>query len=136
MATNSLTQFGGARRRLFQVLVLVAAAGVIGAGHSKTLPVYDEDDDDGRDPSQIVQRPTVEAAFPLESYGPGMAARLFITDTARRVTVQILHAGPEHEVVRANDAMAGVPVTAKRLIGRVSGRRIVRIRLGDWPSGV
>jgi hypothetical protein len=136
MATNSLTQFGGARRRLFQVLVLVAAAGVIGAGHSKTLPVYGEDEDDGRDPSQVVQRPTVTAAFPLESYGPDMVARLFITDTARSVSVQILHAGPEHDVVRANDAMAGIPVTAKRSIGRVSGRRILKIRLGNWPSGV
>jgi hypothetical protein len=123
MPTNSHTTFGGARRRSFQVLVLVAAAGLIGAGHSKTLPVYDEDADDGRDPAQVVQRPTVEAAFPLESYGPNMVARLFITDTARRVTVQILRAGPEHEVVRANDQMTGVPVNAKRLLGRVSGRR-------------
>jgi hypothetical protein len=35
-----------------------------------------------------------------------------------------------------NDTMTGVPMTPKRPIGRVSGRRIVNVRLGNWQSGV
>ena len=137
MATNSHIQFSGARRRTLQVLLLVLAASIVGAGHTKALPVYGEDDDDGRDiAAQSSQRPTVEAAFGLESYGPGRTARLVITDSAPRVSIQILHAGPESKIVRANDEMAGVPVTKKHSIGRVSGRRIVNVHLGDWPSGV
>jgi len=137
MATNSLIQFSGARRRTLQALALVCAAGLMGAGHSRALPVYDEHDDDGRDAAaQTSHRPTVEAAFPLESYGPGHVARLVITDTARSVSIQIRHVGPEEGVVRGNDVMTGVPVTGKRLIGRVLRRRIVDVRLGNWPSGV
>ena len=137
MATNSHIQSGGARRRLLQVLALVFAAGVVGAGHAKALPVYAEDDDDGRDvAAQSSHRPTVEAAFPLESYGPGSVAHLVITDKAPRVSIQVRHVGPEAEVVRGNDVMTGVPVTSPHTIGGVSGRRIVNVRLGNWPSGV
>jgi hypothetical protein len=136
MATNSHTSQSAARRTL-QVLLLVLAAAVIGAGHSKALPVYDEDDADGRDvAAQRVQRPTVKAAFPLESYGPGSVARLVITDKAPRVSIQIRRVGPETGPIWGNDTMTGVPMTKKRAIGRVSGRRIVTLRLGDWPSGV
>src|SRR6266700_3061164 len=71
MATNSHIQFGGARRRTLQTLALVFAAAVVGAGHSKALPVYGFDEDDGRDTAtQSSDKPTVEAAFPLESYAP------------------------------------------------------------------
>src|SRR5439155_301714 len=35
-----------------------------------------------------------------------------------------------------HDVMTGVAVTKKHTIGPVSGRRIVNVRLGDWPSGV
>ena len=71
MATNSYTSFGGARRRTLQALALVLAAGVAGFGHAKTYPSYGLEDDDGRDDvAQMSHRPSVEAAFPLESYGP------------------------------------------------------------------
>lgn len=137
MATNSLIQSGGARRRLVQAIALVAMASLVGLGHAKALPTYELDDDDGRDAAvQRSHRPTVEAAFPLESYGPGSTARLVITDTARQVSIQIRHVGPEEGVVRGNDVMTGVPVTKAHTIGRVSGRRAVNVRLGNWPSGV
>jgi hypothetical protein len=137
MATNSHIQSGGARRRLVQALALAAMAILVGFGHAKALPVYELDDDDGRDAAaQHSHRPTVEAAFPLESYGPGSTARLVITDTARRVSIQIRRVGPEEGIVRGNDVMTGVAMTPKRAIGRVSGRRIVDVRLGNWPSGV
>src|SRR5690242_3375855 len=137
MATNSHIQFGGARRRTLQILALVFAAFVVGAGHSKALPVYGLDEDDGRDmAAQSSGRPTVEAAFPLESYGPSSVARLLITDMARAVSIQVRHVGPETGPISGNDTMTGVPMTPKRAIGRVSGRRIVNVHLGDWPSGV
>jgi hypothetical protein len=137
MATNSHIQSGGARRRLVQALALAAMAILVGFGHAKALPVYELDDDDGRDAAaQHSHRPTVEAAFPLESYGRGSTARLVITDTARRVSIRIRRVGPEEGIVRGNDVMTGVAMTPKRAIGRVSGRRIVDVRLGSWPSGV
>ena len=139
MATNSHSSQSAARRTL-QVLAIVAAAGFMGAGHPKALPVYGLDDDDGRDlAAEGTHRPTVEAAFPLESYGPGSTAHLVITDTAPRVSIEIRHVGPEvGPPVRklGHDVMTGVPVTKKHTIGPVSGRRIVNVRLGDWPSGV
>src|SRR5919204_91089 len=128
MATNSHIQFSGARRRTLQALALVLAAGVAGFGHAKTYPTYGLDDDDGRDlASQTSHRPTVEAAFPLESYGPSSVAHLAITDRARAVSIQIRHVGPEDTPVRGNDVMTGVPVTKKHAIGRVGGRRIVNV---------
>src|SRR6266550_805884 len=140
MATNSLIQFGGAQRRALQVLAVVAAAGFMGLGHSKTLPVYGLDDDDGRDvAAQSSHRPSVKAAFPLESYGPDSTARLVITDTAPRVSIAIWHAGPEigGRVSRLpSDVMTGVPMTKPHTIGSVSGLRIVNVRLRNWPSGV
>src|SRR6266498_3384906 len=120
MATNSHIQYGGARRRTLQTLALVFAAAVVGAGHSKALPVYGFDEDDGRDSAaQSSDKPTVEAAFPLESYGPNSAARLVITDKAPTVSIQIRHVGPETGPIMGNDTMTGVPMTAKRnKIGR------------------
>src|SRR5919204_4179386 len=136
MATNSHNSVGAARR-FSQALLLVLAAAVMGAGHTKALPVYDEDDDDGRDlAAQISNKPTVEAAFPLESYGPNSVARLVISDRARRVSIQILRVGPEEGPIWGNDTMTGVPMTKKHAIGRVVGRRVVNVRVGDWPSGV
>ncbi len=138
MATNSLTQ--SAARRTLQVLAIVAAASFMGLGHSMTLPVYGLDDDDGRDvAAQSSHRPSVKAAFPLESYGPDSTARLVITDTARRVSISIWHAGPEvggRVSHLPSDVMTGVPVAKKHTIGPVSGLRIVNVRLGNWPSGV
>src|SRR5436309_10028526 len=95
MATNSHLS-DSAARRLLQILVLVLAAGVVGVGHTKSLPVYDEEDNDGNDTAaQSSKRPTVEAAFPLESYGPNTTARLVIADRAPRVSIQIRQVGPE-----------------------------------------
>src|SRR5207302_10155544 len=137
MATNSHIQFGGARRRTLQIVALVFAASVIGAGHSKALPVYGFDEDDGRDTAaQSSDKPTVEAAFPRESYAPNSTAHLVITDKASTVSIQIRHVGPETGPIMGNDTMTGVPMTAKHTIGRVSGRRIVNVGLGAWPSGV
>ena len=58
-----------------------------------------------------------------------------ISDKASRVSIQIRHVGPETGPIMGNDTMTGVPMTPKRPIGPVSGRRIVNVRLGDWQSG-
>src|SRR5436190_4245532 len=125
MATNRHTTQSAVRRTL-QVLAIASAAAVMGAGHSKTLPTYGLDDDDGRDmAAETTHRPTVEAGFPLESYRPGTTARLVITDKAPRVSIEVRHVGSEVGPVRSADVMTGVPVTEKHTIGSVSRRKTV-----------
>jgi hypothetical protein len=99
----------------------------------------DEDDDDmvgfaghGTDS----KKPKVEAFFTRESYPRGGSAQLVIADNARDVSLQVFHAGAESDWTMANDDMFGAPVTALKSIGRVHGKRVVRIGLGSWPSGV
>ena len=133
MHTDSLSR----ARRLLQILTLVFAASVAGAGHSKTLPVYGLEEDDGRDiAAQSSSKPTVEAAFPLESYGPNSIAHLVITDNAPAVSIQIRHVGPEDGPIWGNDTMTGVAMTSEQPLGRVAGRRVVNVPLADWQSGV
>ena len=74
------------------LVVLGAAAAPL------THPIEGADDDDligidlGERPAQ---RPTVQAAFTLESYRPGDVARLAMWSSARSVTLQFFHAGTE-----------------------------------------
>jgi hypothetical protein len=82
-------------------------------------------------------KPKVTAFFPNQSYPVGGAAELHITDRARDLSLQIMHAGTDFTRVTANDVMTGTPVTAVRNIGSVTGDRIVKIRLGkNWASGL
>src|SRR6267142_2657785 len=50
-------------------------------------------------------RPTVEAAFPRESYSPGSLARLVFWTQGARVSLQVFRAGTETTPVRAQDVM-------------------------------
>ncbi len=52
------------------------------------------------------------------------------------VSLQLFHAGTETENVRAQDVMLGTPVTEVRRIGAVARGRVLRVRIGDWPSGL
>jgi hypothetical protein len=81
-------------------------------------------------------RPTVEAAFPRESYSPGNLARLVFWTGGSQVSLQVFRAGTEDSPVRAQDVMLGTPVTSPRWIGAVELGRAVRIRIGEWPSGL
>ena len=81
-------------------------------------------------------RPAVEAAFARESYAPGQIARLLVTTRASAVRVRLIRAGTERTRIHARDEMRGTPVTAWRTLGRIAARRVVRFRLGDWPSGL
>jgi hypothetical protein len=93
--------------------------------------------EEGRDERlEPTNRPTVEAAFPRESYAPGAVARLVIWSHGRNASLQVFRAGTELENVKPQDVMLGSAVTPLRRIGNVSRGRIVRIRIGDWPSGL
>lgn len=92
---------------------------------------------DGRDERLApTNRPTIEAAFPHESYAPGDVARLVIWTGGSRVSLRVFRAGTETENVRARDVMLGTPVSATRLLGSVTRGRVIRVRVGEWPSGL
>jgi len=91
---------------------------------------------DGRAPTAEELRPSVEAAFQRESYAPGSRASLVFFNTARGVTVQILHSGPEHTATVGHNEMQGVPVTAPSLVGNVRTGGRVQIAIGNWTSGL
>ena len=81
------------------------------------------------------KKPKLTAYFPRESYPRGGSARLVITDEAANVSLQIFRAGGETEPTIPHDVMLGTPVTPVTDVGKVHGRRIVRVALGHWPSG-
>jgi hypothetical protein len=81
-------------------------------------------------------RPTVEAALPRESYSPGSLARLVFWTRGSQVSLQVFRAGTEDSPVRAQDVMLGTAVTPTRWIGAAEPGRAVRIRIGEWPSGL
>jgi hypothetical protein len=92
---------------------------------------------EGRDARlQPTNRPTVEAAFPRESYTPGAIARLAFWTGGAGVSLQLFHAGTESAPVRPQDAMLGSPVTSTRRLGAVKAGRIIHVRIGEWPSGL
>ena len=91
---------------------------------------------EGRAPTPAELAPAVEAAFPRESYAPGETAKLVISNRARGIRLQVFQSGPESIVTRSNLTMNGVPVTGIRSIGASNGHRVVRVLVGDWPSGL
>jgi hypothetical protein len=101
-------------------LVLVAAGlALAGAGSDPGSEPAPE----GRAPTPTELVPAVEAAFPRESYAPGDAAQLVISNRARGITLQVFRSGPERTLTRADVTMKGVPVSAKVAIGSGAGRR-------------
>ena len=134
MATTPHVPARGARRRTVLALILVAlAAGVVtplrSTGARELL--------DGRAPrTKASTRPSVTAAFPLESYAPDTTARLVISSPARSVTLQVFRAGAEYEKIAAHDEMRGIPVTRRSRLQDVTDRRVVPVRIGAWRSGL
>jgi hypothetical protein len=78
----------------------------------------------------------IEAAFPRESYTPGTTAGLRCFAKLARVELQVFHVGPEWAKTVGNMQMRGVPVTARTRIGTVVPGRTIRVRIGDWPTGL
>src|SRR4051794_13426953 len=140
---GSARRAGAARPKLILLLVACAALTTAAACELRPDPVdravrqIDDDDlvglDLGTPPSS---RPTVEAAFRLESYRPGDTARLAFFSTARRAVMQVVRAGTEHKGVHGNDTMAGSAVTTRHRLGRVRPGDERDIRIGNWLSGL
>ena len=105
---------------------------------SGSNPRADQREDlDGRTERLLpTNRPTVEAAFPRESYSPGNLARLVFWTRGSQVSLQVFRAGTEDTPVRPQDAMLGTAVTSTRRIGAVAPGRAIYIRMGEWPSGL
>src|SRR3954452_5213873 len=82
-------------------------------------------------------KPKLTEFFPKQSYRAGSTARLEIADRAPEAVVRLFRASTSMKRIAANDVMTGTPVTARRDLGAITGRRTVSIRLGaGWPSGV
>jgi hypothetical protein len=115
------------------MLFLLLAAGCGGAAGTEQFAAGDE----GRDERLVpTNRPTIEAAFPRESYAPDDVARLVIWTSGRSVSLQVFRAGTETENVRPRDAMLGTPVSQVRRVGTVTQGRVIKVRMGAWPSGL
>jgi hypothetical protein len=85
-------------------------------------------------------RPGVEAYFLRESYRPGQTATLVVETPLRAADLRILRTGDVGIAGIARDEMRGTAVVEPRRLdlaaGRPPGRRTVRVRIGDWPTGV
>jgi N,N-dimethylformamidase beta subunit-like, C-terminal len=121
-----------------RTLLFVSLLGLVYAVLSGSNPRADDpEESDGRAERLLpTNRPTVEAAFPRESYSPGDLARLLFWTRGSQVSLQVFRAGTEGTPVRPQDAMLGTAVTATRRLGAVRPGRAVRIRIGEWPSGL
>jgi hypothetical protein len=122
---------GAARRTL---LVLAASAALL-VPFSPSRPV-DPEQFEGRAPSVQELEASVQAAFPRQSYAPGDAASLVFFNSARGVTLQILHSGPEGHPTKEYDLARGQAVTKPVYVGSVRAGRAFGLRIGPWPSGV
>src|SRR4051812_30442408 len=81
-------------------------------------------------------KPKITAYADRESYPSGGTARIVIADRAFNVTLQVYRSGGEAAWTSANDRMFGTPVSKVRKVGASTGRRLVDVPLGRWPSGV
>ncbi len=120
--------------RLVGALVL---AGALAVGlHGGAAATGADEELEGIEPGETMLLPAVQAAFPRESYRPGDRARLVIRHRTRALSMQVFESGPEHVSTLSNSDLNGVGVTHPRSLGRTSGRRVVTLRIGSWPSGV
>src|SRR6478736_81815 len=118
------------------LLVAGALLAVVLLGLGTRHPQQQDEDLEGRAPTAEELRPSVEAAFPHESYAPGATATLVLFNRAPRVTVRVFHVSPEHIRTFGYSELQGVPVTASESIGSVHAGSTVAIPIGDWPSGL
>jgi hypothetical protein len=125
-------------RNFPRILLAASLLGLVPVLVSGSSPLASE----GKEPDGQAERllptnrPTVEAAFPRESYSPGNLARLVFWTRGAQVSLQVFRAGTEDTPVRPQDAMLGTAVTATRRLGAVAPGRAIRIRIGEWPSGL
>jgi hypothetical protein len=137
MATSLSTSNTPRTRRGPTLVVLAAlAAFAVGLAGAPAPRSVDPEEFDGRAPTPRELQPGVEAAFQRESYAPGDSAALVVFSKARKLTMQVLQAGPEHARLHAYNEMRGVPVTGIQRVGNSSGNRRIHLRIGAWRSGL
>jgi hypothetical protein len=81
----------------------------------------------------------VEAVWGRRSYAAGGRAALSVLASARTITIQFFRAGGEPIWTNRNDELVGSPVGEPGRYswrGRSDRRHVLRLRVGDWPSGV
>jgi hypothetical protein len=81
----------------------------------------------------------VEAVWARRSYARGERGALSVLASARTIKVQFFRAGGEPIWTNRNDEMVGTPVGKPGRYswrGRSDRRHVLRLRLGEWPSGV
>ena len=92
-----------------------------------------------RSTAPVVRILGIEAACARRSYAPGELIRVSVFADALRLTLQILHSGPEAEYTISNDAMSGVQVGKLITLPWARNRQApvqVKVLAGDWPSGL
>ena len=105
----------------------------VGAGEGSPVP---RDEPEGRVPTVVERTPSVEAAFPRESYAPRSSARLAVHNATGGLTVQLFRVGAERSRPTDSVTMRGVAITRRRAVGSSAGTGTVRVSIGDWPSGL
>jgi hypothetical protein len=125
-------------RNLRRCLLSLSLLGLVFVSASGSSPRADDREElDGRTERVLPShRPTVEAAFPRESYSPGNVARLVFWTQGAKVSLQVFQAGTENVHIRPYDVMLGTAVTAIRPIGSVAPGHVIQLRIGEWPSGL
>ena len=93
----------------------------------------------GHSKAPVVRVLGIEASCGSRSYAPAQVATLTITADAERLMLQTLHCGAEPEYTARSDEMSGLEVgplvTLPWRPYRAAPQK-VRMRIGDWPSGV
>jgi N,N-dimethylformamidase beta subunit-like, C-terminal len=115
---------------------LTAALLALSIPAASASPLEEDEEHEGRAPTVIELTPAVEAAFPRESYAPGSSAELIVYNRAKGLRLEIFRSGPERIRTKGNVTMNGVPVTTPAAVGTSTGRKIIRVEIGDWPTGV
>src|SRR3989442_1980042 len=96
-------------KNLARILLVASSLGLVYALVSGSSPRADgREAPDGRAERLLpTNRPTVEAAFPRESYAPGNVARLVFWTRGAQVSLQVFPAGTENIPIPPQDAMLG-----------------------------
>src|SRR3954454_9206562 len=141
MSTHRHIQLRGAlRRSILAVLLLVSllpAAVAVESVPDGVETAYEVDEDEGRAPRPKWENmPAVAATFLRDTYRPGATATFVVWHAERSLTLQIFRSGPENVETIGNITMHGVPVTTATRMAPHAAHTPIRLRVGDWPSGL
>jgi hypothetical protein len=81
----------------------------------------------------------IDATFENRSYAPGDTANLIVAASAGSLTAELLHVGPEDQVIYSNDAVNGSSVGIPATVdwhANTANAALIPIPLGPWGSGV